>query len=175
MEFVAAMLFALSNPDPVTLIPAPPGTDMAFIVATEEFVRSARRPNRLEAVMPPMEAQLIRMLGCRDACREVAQDLLHARGWDAARFLVWGAWMPDASISRLSEGLLNRLACVRCRGTGLCLACMGTGRPGGRAEWCDSCEYHWLPGGDDQGKWLYVCAKCRGSGLPRTREAWGRR
>jgi hypothetical protein len=117
------------------------------------------------------EARLIRMLGCPTGdCRDMAADMLHAQGWDAARALIWGTWTRNVSIRSRSEGLLAQLACPWCMGTGLCSICGGLYQsPWTEHEWCQFGEKRWMATPEYDGGTICLCAECNGTGQPHPR------
>ncbi len=121
----------------------PDGNDLSFLAASEEFVRDAALPRRLADVLSPSEAALISGLGDPyQHRREAATVILRVRGWAVARALIWGNWCPNPEISNRCVGLLARLTCPQCRGT-------GTG-------WCPQCAAYY------QVYFACYCPLCRG-------------
>lgn len=147
--------------------PAFTGTEFAFTEAQEQWVRGATKVNRLEAVLEPFDARLVRMLGCaQHDCREVATDLIGAQGMDAARALIWGTMHRDAEVQSRCRMLINRLVCQGCNGTGLCPTCMGTGTDlENETPWCwtGHRKYH---GNYSDNSFTCACPHCNGTGKP---------
>jgi hypothetical protein len=147
---------------------SPPAQDLVFEAAQEDFVRTTSQPFRLDQIIPHEDAQLLRMLGCVTYdCRQFAQEQLRRRGWAARRTLIWGTMAKDQEIRSRCDGLITKLVCWKCTGSGLCMECGGIVS----SENAMNCNGRWSgriisKTADGQYVRACLCNICNGTGLP---------
>jgi hypothetical protein len=147
--------------------------DIHFARIVEDWVIAAS-PKRIDALLNSTDARLVRVLGSPDyEARELAQEVIAARGHSAFRLLCVGVRHRDPEIANRSARLLHELyRCRVCGGDGRCKADIWHASESGLSgwhEWCAACE---------RAAWRLTgkCQACRGEGFldvePEREDEW---